>query len=1243
WQEEFLASPAMESQRAFWRQQLSGELPILNLFTDKPRPPKARFQGARQSFYVDEETTLRLRKLSKETGCSLFMTLLAAYQVFLSCHTGQEDIIVGVPVLGRTRGELQDMAGAFINTLPMRGYPKGELTFRQYADAVRQDTLKALEHQDVPLERMVADLGLDRDDSRNPLYDTMLVMGHGELAMRLGGAEGSALPFDPGVSKLDLTLEVFERKDELYCQLEYNTALFSKATALRMVAHWQRLLELILADPDAQLKTLLVHTPEEYYKVTEGFNKTDVPLDPHKHMQDIFEKLADTQPDKTALIVGEQQVTFAQLEKRANRIAHALRRAGIGKNSIVALMIHRSVDLMAALLAVWKAGGGYLPLDPTYPLERVSFMLSDCGADVLLVDDAIALDYKGCILDVRQIPEDGPDSRLAPVDESEDACYIIYTSGSTGVPKGALLPRRAMLNLYEACRPTIDYRPDEVSVSVTTVSFDIFVIDAIMPLLYGLTVVMCTEEELRQPHLLADLIERTGVTFIQTTPTRMRIFMDNAKFRAAAAGNITKVVLGGEEFPLSLLRRLKRTLPKARIISGYGPTETTVYCTFKDLTDTQHITIGRSIDNTRMYILDAYGRPTPMGVLGEAYISGACVAKGYIGREELTRQKYTPDPFCPGNIMYQSGDICCYTENGEMEIRGRVDHQVKIRGLRIELGEIEAALRAQSAIEEAVVLALSEGSHKYLCAYYAAAEEQDEAELRKVLGAKLPNYMVPSYFVWMKEFPLTVNGKINRKELRPPEKKQGEVQSQMQTKLTPAEKKMARVWQKILGVGAVEAESDFFALGGDSLGVIQVQAAILAYGWSLTTQDFYDRRTLRSVCQALVEKPRETADDAIRAWEGKPMPRLKEACAAPMGHVVLTGATGYLGAHLLWQLLEDGKTKSITCLVRGDDPVRRMDDVLTFYFGSQKAKEMLDRTDILSADVTRPNFGLKKEHFAALAEQTDTLLHAAALTDHVGRREAFEKANVEGTARVVDFCRKGDIFLLHISTISVAGTALLADPAKRASFTEEDIYIGQNCMQNEYARSKTLAEQKVITAVLKGKIKARIFRVGLLTARYSDGRFQQRTDKNAFANRLRALTRLGLIPRGMWQYPFEMTPVDACAKAICLLAAHEGRFVSAHVASDRRIDTEELCRYVEGAGYNVKISEDEPFCLAVSKLADGEDPQVLMGAMEGVEAIRHPETMFVDPTWTSDLLRRLGFTWPKPNDTYLRKFLKEIL
>lgn len=1243
WQKEYLQSQGIAQQRDFWKNMMEGDLPLLNLPTDAPRRPDMGSKGARKEFWIERDTTALLRGFAKEHNATPFMVLQAVYQTFLYRYTGQEDCIVGTPVSGRMRPEVQNLSGAFINTLPLRQFPRGDRTFLDFFLEVQNRTIAALEHQDYPLEQLIADGNIVRDSSRNPLFDTMLVQAKKQNSFTLGGFPAKLILFDPGIAKLDLTLEIYEENDSLRCQMEYNTALFTDRTIRRMIDHFCRLLFSLLRSPEQRLRDAEMLSQEESRLVTQEFQQTDgwfaesLPLTCH------LEEFARTQREKIAVADGDGSMTFAQLNARANQVARLLYEKNLESDQVVGVCLPRSCDMIAALLGIWKAGAAYLPIDPAMPEERISYMLQDSDVRVLLSETGGPGGYSGEVISLSSLPVDEACGNLdlERVAGPENLAYVIYTSGSTGTPKGTLIKRRGLRNLYEACRTEIGYPPEQVCVCVTTVSFDIFVTDGLFPVLFGCTTVISTEEELRQPHLLAGLLCRWQVRFLQTTPSRMQTMLEDASFRSAASG-LLRIVLAGEKIPVPLLRKLRR-VTKARILNGYGPTETTVYSSFRDVTRCQKITIGRPLLNTRIYVLDQNQRPLPVGVWGEAYIGGAGLARGYLNREEWTKERFLPDPFRDGELLYRTGDVCRFRPDGELEIAGRVDHQIKLRGLRIELGEIETEWKKLPGILDAAVTVWGEGEQAYLCGYYVSREPYEEKVLRELLGKRLPVYMIPSYFVPLTELPLTVSGKLNRRALPPPVKKETAGNSGAAL-LTKDEKRMSRIWSRVLGVRQIGPDDNFFELGGDSLAVIKVQAAVLPFGWSIRTQDFYDLQTLRAICSAVVptcQAPEESK--AFSVPRKAPVPSLLDTRTIDFSHVLVTGATGFLGAHLVRELGRMPQVRQVFCLVRpnrGADGRSRLQEVFSFYFGTAEAVSLLRRITVLEGDVSLSRFGMSLPEYEQACLGVTAVLHCAAKTDHIGQPEAFRQSNVEGTRQAVAFARQANASLLHVSTMSVAGRW----PAKKdtpAVFTENSYAIGQEVADNVYRASKFAAEGLVFEAVKKG-LSARVFRIGTLTGRYEDGAFQLHPEKNAFANRLASLLAIQAAPASMLLQEVEMTPVDLCAHAILTLAQNDAKQVVYHVYHPGKLSGEQLFGYLQDCGETVRMMSDTDFRALTNSLEQHDDLDLLVG-IAGDLAQSHPSCLVpVSSKQTQTRLKESGFAWPALDLAYLKRFLKYL-
>lgn len=1271
WMEGRLSSGALEHQATFWRERMAGEIPLLTLPADNPRTGERKGAvcelriarkrlGTFQTFVHDERATA--------TGA-----LMTAFGLVLSRMALQDELVVGTPVAGRTQAAMHHVAGAFVNTLPIRcGFGDGR-TVRACFEAVNEALGEAIVHQEYPFERIVADASVERQRGRNPLFDAMLVFGRNDGELVLDGHAARPRFVRTGTSKLDVTMFVYEVAGGMECRLEYDSHLFSRERAQRLLKRFVHTVTTLFEHPDERIDRACVLPPDEVELLTEGFSGAERPCRV-RPLSSWIEELADARPEDEAVVAADGRLTFGELDRQADLVACALADEGVGPGSLVAVMTRRTVALLPVLFGIVKSGAAYLPVDPLYPSERKAFMLSDSGATLMLVDhdtsgtcsEVVSEGTRTLLVEeviAGREPAEGTGPRaargaLCATPSGDDPAYVIYTSGSTGTPKGSVLTRGGVANLRDAMADCIGYDPAWTAVSVTTMSFDIFVADALLPLTYGCRTVLADEEELRQPYLLARLIERERIDFLQTTPSRMQIMLHDDSF-AGAARRLGTVVLAGEKPTLSLVRACRRCMPGASIKNGYGPTEVTVYTSFQDMTEAEEVSIGYPIANTRVYLLDEGSRPVPLGTYAEACIAGVGVSPGYIGREDLNGSRFLPDPFREGSTMYRSGDICCYDETGQLHIAGRVDHQVKIRGLRIEPGEIESCLGALADVDEAVVVVRGEEERKQLVAYFTGGGSPDVSELRRALAAQLPPYMVPSRFVHLDAFPMTANGKVDRNRLPDLQIQDGHdggpsaaVDRGQATKarMSVEERRFVKTVERVLGVRGVGLDDNVFDLGGDSLAVIAIQARLVTFGWTLRTQDFYDAPTIADLfslikgidggdgegpgtapagrkppSSARVDEDRDGApiDGRTSLTRNAVAAERTPVAATAIQRVFVTGATGFLGAHLVRELVRAG-ARDVFCLVRASndrEALTRLADALSVY-----GIEGSESVHAVCGDVADDPAML-----AGRLGRVDAVFHCAAITEHVGNRADYERVNVRGTARMLDLANMLGARFMQVSTMSVAGRG-------GARFDEHAYDVGQDVDFNEYARSKYRAEGIVLDAFAAG-LEGHIFRVGNLTGRADDGVFQRDVHRNAFAMRLAAFSRLGCYPAGL-AGRFDMTPVDACARAIVILSTHEsGRVL--HVRNDRRLSADDLAALMRSGGRAIEPVTSDVFSRrTMDRLGSDFDSLfgVIRDIVEGPLGVETPTSSEA----TSDLLRRWGFTWPEIDGRSFSRYFDQV-
>lgn len=868
WQNTLVAGPDGERMWDFWREQLQGELPVLDLPTDRSRPVTQTFNGATIPFDLSDELVEGIRMLARSEQTTVYAVLLAAYQVLLHRYSGQDDILVGSPMAGRNRPEFAGLVGDFINVVVLRADLSGAPTFRTFLAQVRKTVLAALEHQEYPFPLLVSRLAPKHDPSRSPVVQVginfhnvqrssaladLIFPTEAGIQVDVGGLLMEAYPFSQQEGQIDLMLQVIDANRTLIGRLQYNTDLFDAATIERMVDHYRMLLAGLVADPDRAVDRLPLMTNSERREVLVGWNSAETPFPADRCIQQLIEEQVERTPDRIAVDFVDARLSYRELNNRANQLAQHLIQLGAGPEALVGIYLERSLELLVALLAVHKAGGAYVPLDPTYPAARLRFMLENAGVGLLVSEQGMrpeqllegdppgvtndAVRVVNLDLDaptIAQLPTTNPVTSVTP----ENLAYVIYTSGSTGQPKGIEIEHRSLVSFLYAFQHTPGMTERDVVVARTTLSFDPSIVELFLPLLTGARIALISSQAAGNGELLKQVLERSGATILQVTPSHCRLLLA-AGWRGAPG---LKLLVGGEPLTRDLADEL---LPRVEELWNiYGPTETTIWVTVARVGSVGPITVGRPIGNVRTYILDGGHQPAPPGVVGELYIGGTCLARGYRRRPDLSAssfveldlQHWTGDDDQQATTgearatrLYRTGDLARYLSDGSIELLGRADSQVKVRGFRIELGEIEVALTELEGVQAAVAVAREDtpGDQRLVAYIQPSAEGAlSPATLRRELRQRLPSYMVPATFVPVQQFPLTPSGKIDRSALPAPEKQRASSEEQFVAPRTPTEQAVARLWCAALNVDRIGAYDNFYDLGGHSLKLVEVLAAI---------------------------------------------------------------------------------------------------------------------------------------------------------------------------------------------------------------------------------------------------------------------------------------------------------------------------------------------------------------------------------------------------------------------------------
>lgn len=840
WQREWLQDDVLKAQLSYWQSRLFGAPTSLNLSTDHVRPAVQTYEGSRAYFSLSSSLVHSLKNFSRTLATTLFMTLIAAMQALLHRYTNQEDIIVGTPIAGRTQVETEELIGLFVNTLALRVNTSGDPSFHVLLKQVKEITLGAIDHQHLPFEKLIHDLKLERDLSRGPLFQVMLVLQNvPEHSLKFTDLDVDRVELSGSTAKFDFSMCLTEVGGVLKGYVDFNTALFDASTIERMLRHFEMLLTGIVENPNCRLSELPLLRNSEREQILLEWNRTERQIPKDRCVQQIFEEEVIRSADKTAVRLDKHHLNFRDLNSKANQVAQFLIQHGVSPESLVGLYFERSIEMLVGLIGVLKSGGAYIPLDPAFPKQRLDFLLKDTQASVVLTQEKLKQNlppgsYRVLCLDsdwtlIAEYVNENPPIRA----RNQNVAYALYTSGSTGQPKGVLIEHKSLLNYLTWVNEFLLDR-DTTLPAITPLTFDASLKQLIAPLLRGKPAWLLSEEVAKQPlNLLEALLNETDIT-LNCVPSLWKTILDCLDQAQADSirKNLSALYLGGERLEQKTIQKTMRQFPDLKIWNLYGPTETTANACADLVQDPKRAsTIGRPVSNTQVYLLDSHLNPVPVGIPGDIFIGGEGVARGYLGHPELTAENFIPDPFSGmlGSRLFRTRDSGKYLPDGRIEFLGRSDDQVKIRGIRVEVGEVEAAIQLNPAVKEVVVLAWqNQSGDNHLVAYVVAVEPaiNGSEDLRRNLRQILPEYMIPSAFVFLERFNLLPSGKLDRKALQPPDRKNAALAEHYVAPRNTIEKRLEIIWSSVLLVNHIGVYDNFFELGGHSLNATQAISRI---------------------------------------------------------------------------------------------------------------------------------------------------------------------------------------------------------------------------------------------------------------------------------------------------------------------------------------------------------------------------------------------------------------------------------
>ncbi|MEN1935220.1 amino acid adenylation domain-containing protein [Paenibacillus sp. 102] len=876
WEKEIMDTDEMKKQEEYWLNQFEEEIPVLEIPTDYPRPATKTYKGDVFSFTLQEEVGKELNRFIKHNNVSLYMMLLASYNVLLSKYTRQEDIVIGSPIAGRFHLDLEPIIGMFANTLALRNYPIGTERFGGFLEKVKKCVIQASENANYPFEKLVERLNVQRNLSRNPLFDTMFVLENAQKEMEheFEGVTYKVHNMEWKNSKFDLTWYVKE-EEKIEILVEYSTDLFSEDTIARMTNQFSHILSQVMRSPDMLIQDIELATVGEKEQILTVFNNTKHEYPRYKTIHSIFEEQAEKTPNHIAIEFGNDKLTYQEVNKLANQLAHMLRDKGINRNHIVGIFMERSLEMMIGILGVLKAGGAYMPISPAYPEERIQYMVRNSDVDLILtqthlsqhinhlVEEHICLDEKNGIV--------GSAENLEHINEGADLAYVLYTSGSTGKPKGVMIEHHTVLNRVQWMVHEYDIHEDDVLLQKTPIVFDVSVWELFMWFFVGARVHVLVPDGEKSPEQIIKAVHEHKVSTIHFVPSMFNVFLEYLEENEGLKRLTTlkRVFTSGEALTADQVSRFRSTMNNVNqtlLYNLYGPTEATVDVSYFNCPMNKEldiVPIGKPIHNVTLYIMDSIGKLQPVGVPGELCIGGKCLARGYMGREDLTKEKFITNPFVPNEKLYKTGDLARWLPDGDIEYLGRIDNQVKIRGYRIELDEVTGQLLKHEKVKDGVVIARNDHSESsYLCAYFTSSGTWNITEMRQHFAQGLPDYMIPSYFVELQSMPLTHNGKLDRGKLPAPET-QIRVSETSIAPNSEMEILLAEIWKKVLGLERIGVEDNFFELGGDSIKAIHVVAQLNQHGLKVEMNKVFKHPTISEIIPFIRMSQMKISQDSV--------------------------------------------------------------------------------------------------------------------------------------------------------------------------------------------------------------------------------------------------------------------------------------------------------------------------------------------------------------------------------------------
>lgn len=1235
-EEEYLQSDRFAKDENYWTSLYQTIPEVASIPSNNIDFSKSLSLAKRMPITIDKELINKINDFCYASKISIYNFFMAIFSIYISKTTNLNEFVIGTPILNRSTFKEKHTTGMFISTVPFKINIEEDYTFSYFIRKISQDTLSMLRHQKYPYSALLETLRKNNPSTPN-LYDILISYQNAR-----SNRQTSSIPYrinwifsNCTSDGLDISLYDMNDTGNIEVIYDYAIAKYKSSDIEQIHGRILHLINQALENPNELLINLEIVTPKEKEEIINSINNSQVEYPSNITIVDLFSQQVLKTPNHTALIYQNQNISYKSLENMVNVVTEKLKSKSIYKQKI-AVISNKTPELIASLLGIMKSGNCYVPIDPSYPKERINYILEDCNASYIIAQKQysnLCAKKQAIYLEDIDFLHYYNEKTLAT---ENDLAYLIYTSGTTGNPKGVKILHKNIVNTLLWRKNFYPFDESIITLQVPSYSFDSSVEDIYTSLISGSTLVLPPSNKL-DINLVSEEIEKHNINHFLVVPSLYKVMLAEKSHWLEKFKFIT---IAGEGFGINIVKEHFEKLPNVRLINEYGPTENSVCSTVYEFTkNDDKVLIGKAISNCHCYVLDKNLHFLPEGVSGELYVSGKGVSQGYLNKPEITKTHFIQSPFSD-EILYKTGDIVKINENKLLEFIGRNDGQVKLNGFRIELKEIDNILLKSTGIKDSItVLKEMENGRKILVAYLVVDKEFSQKQLETSLKQNLPYYMIPDIQI-MEAFPLTPNGKIDKVALPIPEQYISFKQVKPET---PLEKEILEVCQQVLKNEQLGTTDDLFKLGmADSLSILTISSQLFAKNIKIETQDFYQNTTVKELAK-LVNNKNVVHKSNINIVNPKYKTVAKEFSRNQYGfkysNVLLTGVTGFLGIHLLYYLMTN-TSSNVYCLVRkknNQNANKRLEDTIINYLGKDFLIHYINRINVLEGDLSEYNLGLDSDQYNQIQNKIDCIIHSAAITKHYGKESIFIRENITSTKNLITFSKENNILLNYISTTTVSGNQL-SKSNLTAEFTENDFFIGQDYESNPYVKSKFEAENLIFEEQYVN-LKANIFRLGNLMGRENDGMFQKNKFDNAFYLRLLTFATMGMLPESLTTQELEFTPIDNVAKAIIELISFENSVNKTfHLFNNTGILASEIMNTFADIDIPCKIVQDELF---IEKLK--EKPNLLkylVSDMDITKAINYSSTITVKNDITEKVLKEANFKWANINSTYLLNFFK---